>query len=151
MREDHLATPGEPHCFESIKKLVETLGSENVFIVSKCGKGFRDKTLSWLENKGFYKFTGNCHHYLCNCEGFKSQNLFFCEERAQKRPICEDLKITHFIDDRIDVLKHLINLPLMRVCFVYKPVELEKQGNLTYFWPSVSKIFDWRDVVQFIK
>lgn len=38
----------------------------------------------------------------------------------------------------------------MQTCFVYKPVELDRQGNITYFYPNVAKIHDWRDVANVI-
>lgn len=36
-----------------------------------------------------------------------STHVRFCRDRAGKVPICRELRITHFIDDRADVLGHL--------------------------------------------
>ena len=50
-------------------------------------------------------------------------NLQFCLERAQKAEICRDLGLTHFIDDRADVLEHLEPVVPHRYLFGPQPPE----------------------------
>ncbi len=44
-------------------------------------------------------------------------NLRFCLQRPQKADHCRELGITHFIDDRSDVLRHLEGIVPKRYLF----------------------------------
>jgi hypothetical protein len=82
--------------FEGIAQLVATLGADRVHIVSKAGKSMQEAMLQWLAAADFWGSTG-----------FLRENTHFCLERPQKRTICELYSITHFVDDRTDVLQCL--------------------------------------------
>lgn len=88
-----LYTPQVQGSFAGVKALVSALGAERVFIVSKAGEKMRQKSLEWMEHNKFYTTTG-----------MLPTNVFYCKERPTKVPICELLGVTHFIDDRVDVL-----------------------------------------------
>jgi hypothetical protein len=57
------------------------------------------KTLRWLDHWRFWTATG-----------IPPDHIRFCRERRDKAIHCADLAITHFIDDRVDVLTHLVGL-----------------------------------------
>lgn len=67
-----------------------------VHLVSKCGENTQRKTLQWLQHHNFYQLTG-----------VHPERVHFCRTRAQKAPICSARGITHFVDDRLDVLEYL--------------------------------------------
>ena len=67
-----------------------------VWLVSKCGPRVEEKTRRWLEHHRFFELTG-----------VAEDHLRFCRERPQKREHALDLGLTHFVDDRRDVLHHL--------------------------------------------
>lgn len=90
---DYLNRPAIPGAFESIKKLVELFGPENTFIVSRCSEAGEEKILAWLHRHSFFTATGFLGGHIC-----------FCRERHEKGPICAELGITHFVDDRLEVL-----------------------------------------------
>ncbi|MCG8610656.1 MAG: hypothetical protein MI864_08985 [Pseudomonadales bacterium] len=92
-----LTTPS-PRAFESIACLV-ALFEGNAWLVSKCGPGVQQKTKAWLRHWRFHEHTG-----------VPESHVRFCRERAHKAHHCKQLKITHFIDDRMDVLTHLRGL-----------------------------------------
>jgi len=92
---DALNTPAYPGAFDAIRHLVSRF-QQRVWLVSKAGPRTQEKTRLWLEHHGFYQATG-----------VMRQNLRFCRQRHEKAVHCEALGLTHFIDDRIDVLKHL--------------------------------------------
>lgn len=71
----------------------------NVWIVSKCGERIQRRTLRWLD-----------HHDVYERTGLPRGNVRFCRQRAEKASHCRELGITHFIDDRADVLSHLRGL-----------------------------------------
>jgi hypothetical protein len=85
----------QPEAIESIRTLVE-LTDGAVWIVSKAGLKMRELTLQWLDANDFYARTG-----------VPPNHIRFCYEREQKREICAELGITHFIDDRVHVMEIL--------------------------------------------
>ncbi len=96
--EKAMETPPSPNAFECIKGLVE-LFDGNAWLVSKCGPNVQRKTKAWLKHWGFHKATG-----------IPVDHVRFCLERPQKAHHCKQLKLTHFVDDRLDVLEHLRGL-----------------------------------------
>lgn len=84
--------------FESIASVV-SLFEGNAWLVSKCGPNVQKKTKAWLKHWNFHDATG-----------LPEENVRFCLERPQKAHHCKQLKLTHFVDDRLDVLQHLKDL-----------------------------------------
>lgn len=83
----------EPGAINATRRLVEAFGGD-VWIVSKCGPSVENKTRGWLKHWDFYRTTGLDH-----------ANVRFCRERRDKAKICRQLRISHFVDDRLDVLE----------------------------------------------
>jgi hypothetical protein len=90
-----MRTPAVPGAFESIAALVEGFAGQ-VFLVSKCGPKIQARSLAWLEHHGFFEATG-----------VDRAQLRFCRERRDKAVHAVQLGLTHFVDDRFDVLTHL--------------------------------------------
>jgi hypothetical protein len=78
------------------------------------------KTRLWLDHHRFFEQTG-----------VAAANVRFCRERPQKRDHALALGLTHFIDDRIDVLGHLEGAVAHRVLFRNWPeAEAEVRASL---------------------
>lgn len=122
--EDALKTPPYDGMFEVVPQLVELFAGQ-VWLVSKAGPSVQNKTRLWLAHHGFYRKTG-----------IAKQNLRFCRERHQKADHCQQLRISHFIDDRLDVLGHLDGIVAHRYLF-----GLQKQGIRVP--GSVTPVLDW--------
>ncbi len=90
-----METPPSPGAFDAVRDIVELFDGD-AWLVSKCGKTVQDKTKRWLRHWNFYGETG-----------LKPENLRFCLKRPEKAGHCKQLKLTYFIDDRLDVLEHL--------------------------------------------
>ena len=86
-----LATPEMPGCEPAITSLVE-LFAGRVWLVSKCGPRVQSRTLRWLDAHDLYGRTG-----------LSREHVRFCLSRADKRAHCEELGLTHFIDDHPEV------------------------------------------------
>src|SRR5690606_31215811 len=111
-------------------------GSENVFIVSKVGKGWEADTKNWIDT-----------HILRKTD-FREQHVFFCAQRSEKAPICQDLELTYFVDNRMDVLLHLPFIPHLYL-FQPSPSEVE---SITANRPKVEYTADtWPDLVSHIE
>lgn len=93
--QDALDTPPYDGMMDVVPGLVQLFAGQ-VWLVSKCGPRVQEKSRLWLRHHRFFERTG-----------IPPENLRFCLERPQKADHCAELGITHFIDDRPDVLKYL--------------------------------------------
>jgi hypothetical protein len=100
-----LATPPYTGMFDALPELVRLFGGR-AWLVSKCGPSVQEKTRRWLEHHDF--------HARC---GIPADHVRFCLQRPQKADHCRELGITHFIDDRVDVLQHLNGIVPRRYLF----------------------------------
>ena len=108
--QDALRTPPAEDAFETIGRLAERFEGR-VWLVSKCGPAVQQKTRRWLRKQRFYDQTG-----------VRQDRVRFCRKRPDKADICRELGITHFIDDRLDVLMHMREcVPQLFLFGVQKP------------------------------
>lgn len=121
--DDVLRTPPIDGAFHAIARLTERFGG-NVWLVSKCGRRMEEKTRLWLAHHRFFERTG-----------VAAEQLRFCRERPQKRDHAEELGLTHFVDDRADVLEHLRGL--VPHLFLFGPQRDEVPEWATH-------VVDWR-------
>lgn len=103
--QDALDTPPYEGMFEAVAPLVDRFEGR-VWLVSKCGPSVQAKSRAWLAHHRFFERTG-----------MAPGNLRFCLKRPQKADHCRELGITHFIDDRSDVLGHLEGIVPNRYLF----------------------------------
>ena len=109
--ENYLKTPAIEGAFAAIHDLGAGRFGADIHLVSKCGPRVERKSREWLDARGFFATTG-----------VPSDNLHFCRERHEKAPICEKLGITHFVDDRLEVLSHMATVANL---FLFRPRENE--------------------------
>jgi hypothetical protein len=93
-----LATPEMVGAFESLARLVLLFGGA-VWIVSKAGQRIQANTERWLAHRDFYASTG-----------ISPDHIRFVRRRADKAAVCTELGITHFVDDRAEVLQYLVGI-----------------------------------------
>ncbi|GLW30355.1 hypothetical protein [Actinoplanes regularis] len=91
-----LLTPAVTGVFEALATLTEQPFAGRVHLVSKAGPKVAANTRAWL-----------AHHEFFGRTGIPSDHLHFVRERRDKAPVCQRLGVTHFVDDRLDVLAHL--------------------------------------------
>lgn len=121
-----LETPAVAGAFETLARLGRERFGRRIFIVSKCGPKVEEKTRLWL-----------AHHQLLEALGLDMGALHFCRERRDKAPICKRLCVSHFIDDRMDVLTHLKTVPHR---FLFGPQESGVVAD------GVTRAETWADV-----
>ena len=129
--EKYLETTAVPFVFYALLKLRERF--EHVYVVSKCGLTIELKTRVWLKQKGF-----------CDLTGISPANVHYCRERREKAPICEWLGITHFIDDRLEVLNYLETVENK---YLFGPQNLEDLEQVKGL-PSIILVDSWKEVLQ---
>lgn len=100
-----MATPEVPGAFLALARLTKDFEGR-VWIVSKCGPRVEARTWAWLEHHDFFAATG-----------IDPSHLRFCRQRSEKADRCRELAVSHFIDDRSDVLEHLAGVVAHRFLF----------------------------------
>jgi hypothetical protein len=86
-----LATPEMDGAVEAIARLMHLMDGR-VWLVSKCGPRVEARTLRWLAGHDFYRRTA-----------LPPDHVRFCRARADKRAHCQELALTHFVDDHPEV------------------------------------------------
>ena len=129
--EQAMATPPSPGAIEGVAHLIEVFNG-SVWLVSKAGPSNQRKTWFWLEQYDFYNQTG-----------LLPSHVRFCLERHEKAIHCEKLKISHFIDDRLDVLKFIKHSVEKRYLFGEQPAGLTIPS-----W--VNHVIDWPHAIECI-
>jgi hypothetical protein len=103
--EASLRAPAMTGAFEAVGRLNERF-DRRVWLVSKCGPRIQERTRRWLAHTRFFETTGIPPH-----------QLRFCRERKEKSPICAELGIGLFVDDRLDVLEAMRDVVMHRFQF----------------------------------
>lgn len=127
-----LATPPYEGMFDVVPQLVERFAGQ-VWLVSKARTRVQEKTRLWLEHHKFFERTG-----------ISPANLRFCLERHEKAIHCRELQLTHFVDDRSDVLDHLDGVVEHR--YLFGP---QKAGTVAP--ASVTTVRTWAEALQRIE
>jgi hypothetical protein len=138
---DYSRTPPTDAALAVLKRIVETLGPENVFGVSRAGPNTQRKTREWMQ-----------HWNFCQSTGFRSDNMHFCASRSDKGPICEKFGVTHYVDDRLEVLHWLSFTKSVKTFLLFKPSEREIQKTLARYKPTMAytTIVSWDDIYKYV-
>jgi hypothetical protein len=115
VNDQHVEVPG---AFETINRLRPRF--DNVFVVSRVSEPGEKRSRAWLEKNNFYWKTG-----------IPYDNVHYCRKRHEKGPICAVLKITHFIDDRPEVMFHL-----------------DPAINKIFFNPNLKDLEEWKSKIS---
>jgi hypothetical protein len=121
-----LATPEMAGAFDAIRELCDRFGGR-VWLVSKCGPRVQARTLRWLDRHRFAERTG-----------VAPDQVRFCRIRAEKRRHCEELFLTHFIDDRTDVHEAIRGTVEFQYFFGHRTAPA--YGYPAPDWPTVRRL-----------
>ncbi len=102
---DALEAPPMAGVFEALARLTD-LFERRVYLVSKCGPRIQDRSRAWLAHQRFFERTG-----------IPAANVRFCRKRPEKAPICRELGIGFFVDDRLDCLVPMSGIVAHRYLF----------------------------------
>lgn len=121
--------------FDGVRTLHQIFEGQ-ICLISKCGVITQVRTREWLAKSLFFETTGVNPNYV-----------FFCEERKQKGLICDYLGVTHFIDDRLEVLGYLKTVPNK---FLFSPSEREIAKNVEHL-KDVMRVENWEELLKVIR
>lgn len=122
-----------PGAVESITQLVERYGPENIWLISKCFARMQMQSRVALEQSSFFVKTGT-----------DPNRVAFCIRREDKAPICKQLHITHFIDDRLEILKTLSTVE-HKFAFAPRGRDLQK---FSHHLPEVTLVNSWKELMS---
>jgi hypothetical protein len=130
--EDSLATPEVPGAIATIAALTRLFAGQ-VWLVSKCGPKVQGRSRKWLRHRDFWRLTG-----------IPETNLRFCLERRDKAIHCRQNRLTHFIDDRLDVLAHLRGVVPHRYLFGPQRADAVVPADVVRVagWDAVARAFE---------
>lgn len=129
-----LLTPQMPGAFNALRKLAQCFG-DRIHLVSKASEPTQEKTRLWLASHEFYRLTG-----------IGVDHVHFCLERAEKSDICRRLGVTHFVDDKLEVLSYLTTVPNR---YLFRPNQREVQ-RFSKTLPDVTCVESWVDLIALL-
>ena len=133
--DNYLATTPTPGVFDALARLASEKFGDHAYVVSKCGQRTQDKSLEWL-----------AHHRFSERTGISLERVRFCRERSGKAPIAEELGLTHFVDDKLEVLSYLTTVPHL---YLYRPQAKEVQRYRRHLH-HVHQMQEWRTIADSI-
>jgi len=134
LHEERYSTiPSVEGSFEALKKLNNYFNGQ-VYLISKCTEWAQEKILIWFKDNNFYTRTG-----------ISPENVYFVRERHEKDVLCRKLRITHFIDDRLEVLSHMIESTPKLYLFQPEKGETEKFKD---FLTKVTIVNSWSEIIN---
>ncbi len=125
--------PPSEGVFESLKTLNDYFDGE-VYLISKCTEWAQIQILAWLKAHDFYTKTG-----------IKPEHVNFVRQRNEKDAVCIKLGVTHFVDDRLEVLGYMVESTSNLILF--QP-DQEEVKEFKQFLPKVTVANDWNEVVK---
>lgn len=133
--DNYLNTTAVSGVFEALAQLTRDRFRGEVHIVSTCGARVAENTRHWMLHHNFYERTG-----------IQRDNVHFCRERHDKAGICTGIGISHFIDDRLEVLSHLTDVDT-RILFQGRA---EENARFAEHLPLVKRVANWDEVLAFL-
>lgn len=133
--DNYLNTTAVRGAFDALRLLVDLRFGRNVFIVSRCGPVFQQKTCEWFAHHRFYERTG-----------IMEANVRFCRELSEKAPICQELGITHFIDDRLAVVLQLMDV--VDRSYLFNSSDDNADYVRSRFPTKIIPVANWDEVLQ---
>lgn len=118
--DNYLRTPEVEGAIDTIAQLNASDGFDgNISLVSKAGEDTIRKTRGWLQYREFYERTG-----------INPSRVYFTAERTGKVAVARELGITHFVDNRAEVLKYLAKTVPNLYLFQPEESEVEKYAKV---------------------
>lgn len=123
---NYLNAPAVEGALEAVAALNTGTFAGNLWIISKCGHKVECRTREWLKAHKVDLI-------------IPENKWFFCKKRHEKAPIAKDIGLTHFIDDRLEVLSYMTSV---RNRYLFQPESKEVEPRKEHL-PSVKVVNDW--------
>lgn len=133
---DYNIIPPVPGVFDSLFRLNQERFDSNIFVVYNASDVADQKIMSWLK----------AHDFL-NRTGISPDRMSRTQNGRNKLSVCELYRATHFVDDRLEVLSHLVGK--VRNLYLFRPQQKEVD-QYQDFLPYVQQVIDWDNIVRLL-
>lgn len=130
----YLETPEVKNAISAIAHLNEGVFHGRVVIVSKAGDTMRRKSMAWLKAHDFFKKVN-----------IPENHIEFTYSRHEKAGICGQWGVTHFVDDKCEVLYHLAGI--VKNLYLFQGGERGQQEYPT-IWNQLKRVESWTDILN---
>ncbi|MEU4528958.1 hypothetical protein AB0F49_12080 [Micromonospora ureilytica] len=130
----YLRTPAVVGAFDALAALGPAF--DEVHLVSKCGEATERRTREWL-----------VHHDFPARTGIAVERVHFCRTRPDKAPIARRLGLTHFVDDKLEVLGYLDSVPYR---FLFRPRRAQVAAHAALL-PHVHRVESWSELTPLLR
>ncbi|HVI42695.1 MAG TPA: hypothetical protein VM577_18810 [Anaerovoracaceae bacterium] len=127
-----------PGAIEGLKLLIDKVGAENVWIVSKVSP--IQQMVSELVLKELQ---------VCERTGMRPEQIRFCLERKDKAPIIKELQLEGHIDDRGEVIDSLQNFLPCPIWFAPSQKDMLEWDD--YISQKVLMVFGWAGIIAMVE
>lgn len=132
-KEEFLLIPEIEGAIDTLARLNQGVFKDSVYLVSKHS-GSPEDVQEWLINHNFYQRTG-----------ISRDHLYQCATREGKAPIVQKLNITHFIDDRAEVMSHFADF--VPNLYHFQSI-LEDRNEWATKIPVLAYVENWKDLEE---
>ncbi|MDO8569365.1 MAG: hypothetical protein Q7R89_01105 [bacterium] len=106
----------------------------NIFVVYNASDVADQKILSWLKSHDFFNRTG-----IYPAQMMRTKN------GRDKSSVCDLFQATHFVDDRLEVLSHLVSK--VKNLYLLRP-QADEVRRYKDFLPHVLLVTSWDEIVR---
>jgi len=121
--------------FSSLAYLHSIFG-ENIHLISQCQPDLQEVKLKWMEEKNF-----------CHLTKVPLKRIHFVREPHEKALLAKELKATHFVEDRAEILNHAMKV--VENLFLFRP-NLSEALNYPALLKNCRVVLNWDSLVWFI-
>lgn len=123
-----------PECMEVIARLRKQVKA--IYIVSRVTDEQSLRAYWFFNRNNFFEETG-----------LTPNKVHFCYERRDKAPICERLGVTHFIDDRPEVVSHMGDSV---VKLLMRPLQIDMDEYAPWI-RNLTVVNSWNEIESFFR
>jgi len=117
--------------FQSLADLSSVFGT-NIHLISQCQPDLQQVKLKWMAERNF-----------CELTKVTSERIHFVREPQEKAILAKELKATHFVEDRAEILNHAMGV--VENLFLFRPnlsealhyPDLLKKSRIVLNWDSL--------------
>lgn len=132
--DNYLQTPEIEGAIDAIARLNQGRFKNRVHVVTKYDPEYGPgRVIEWLEHRDFFKRTG-----------IPMERYHPCPGRHDKAPICAEIGVTHFVDDRAEVLSHMVGqVPNL---YLFKSSDADKE-EFAKFIQKFKRVESWEEIL----
>lgn len=126
--DEYRAAPETAHAIPSLAWLVRAKRFKRVLLISQCSPELEKVKRQWFIDRDVYDRTE-----------LSEGDVYFCRKPEDKAMICRTNAVTHFVDDRIEILRHALMVPHL-YAFNPSPAEFDQHPGLR---GTITTVKDW--------